>query len=951
MIPVLLGLWGCQPDVVVPPAPTRCDPCGETPVTEMSPETATRRIVAARADVKRPTFAGCVTPTARVVLNEVSPSNREALVDADAESVDWIELYNVDAVPVDLGGWTLTDDPDEPDAWTFPSVTLEPGEHLLVYASGKDRSRVVGSWETRIDRGHRWRYLEVDEEPDQGWFLSGYDDSDWDEGRSGFGRGDSDDATEIDAAVAYVRTELEVDAAELAELTALVLHVDFDDGFVAYLNGVEIAREAMGLADSGPPSWDALAWYRGEAKLPEGLPLPAIEVDPARLVAGTNTLALEVHDRAADSSDMSLVPFLSLGFATARGAGASPLLTLPEVELHTSFKLKSSGEGVALYDAGGCAVDELDWVPLRADESVGRQPDGTGPIGVFLEPTPGRPNTTEARPGFAVTPRIDPPSGLRSGPTTATLTAGSGAEVRVAWGGREPSDADEIYASPIEVGTAEEAVVLRARAWEDGLWPSRIATATWGFAPADPLLTVSVATDPANLWDEQTGIYAEDNVMAGWRRPAHFAAWEPDGSLAFAVDGSVEIHGGSSRKLPQKNLELSVGGGYGDDDAIEHAVYPGHSVTSFERLVLRGGGGDWLGCWTEECKDGAMLRDALMQAIASGTGIDHMGSRPARVYLNGQYWGLYFVNEKGDAHYLDTHHGEDDVDLLKNEGIPVQGDEHGYLGMIAWLRAHDLADPVHYAHAETLIDVDELQSYLALQTFYANTDWPGNNIKFWRPRDAGGRWRWMLFGTDFGLGLKQPRDHDTLAFALATDGDDWPNPPWSTELFRLLAASPEFTATFANRYAALLNTALAPDRTVAELHALAASIEAEIPRQAARWDGDEGAWAPEVASIERWLTHRPDHARENVVEAFGLDGTWTLSLDADPPGSGTFEVEGVAVDGSFDGTWFRGLPVTVTAHPAPGYAFDGWSDPALPAAATVTLDPRSPDVTLTGRFR
>jgi uncharacterized repeat protein (TIGR02543 family) len=110
-----------------------------------------------------------------------------------------------------------------------------------------------------------------------------------------------------------------------------------------------------------------------------------------------------------------------------------------------------------------------------------------------------------------------------------------------------------------------------------------------------------------------------------------------------------------------------------------------------------------------------------------------------------------------------------------------------------------------------------------------------------------------------------------------------------------------------------------------------------------------GEWQEQVEWIDRWLGQRPDYAREHVVSTFGLDGTWTLELSADPPGSGTFALHTVEVDGPFTGVYFRGVPVTITANPAPGYTFAGWSDPALGASSSVTLDPDGP-VALVARF-
>ncbi len=80
-----------------------------------------------------------------VSINEVMASNGETIADMDGDFEDWVEFYNYGDEPVDLEGYGFSDDYDNPFRWIFPSVTIDPGEYLLVWASGKDR-RPEGTW-------------------------------------------------------------------------------------------------------------------------------------------------------------------------------------------------------------------------------------------------------------------------------------------------------------------------------------------------------------------------------------------------------------------------------------------------------------------------------------------------------------------------------------------------------------------------------------------------------------------------------------------------------------------------------------------------------------------------------------------------------------------------------------------------------------------------------------
>lgn len=903
-----------------------------------------------------PTVPGVECETSGPLLNEVSPSNAGIIRDVDGDSPDWIEIVNTGTAPVDLAGWGLSDDPAEGVKWTFPSLVLAPGALQVVYASDKDRAQVVGSWDTRIDAGDEWRYLAVTGPVAGDWRAPAFDDSAWPVGPSGFGYGDEDDETEVEAHTLYVRKTLDLTEEEAADLAALWLHLDYDDGFVAYINGVEVARDGIGVPGK-PPAWDAFAEGDHEAELFEGGLPEAFALSAGALHAGSNTIAIEVHNHVATSVDLSLVPFLTLGFRTERAGRDSAILDLPLADLHTSFELSASGEPLRLYDATGCAVDAMEPAPLSADQSHGRNPEGA--LGYFMTPTPGAANTTEWRAGFAATPTFDPMPGWYAGGTDVTIAGDSASTIHYAMAGEEPDETDPTVSGPVATGAAGDAVVVRARAFQDGLWPSRIATGTYLIEEPARLPIVSVVTEPANLFDENTGIYVPGpdpgappdytraNFQQDWTRPVHVEMWEPDGTRAFAVDGGVQIHGGYTRIHPQKSLLVELGG-FGAEE-ITHDLFPGNGVESYDRFLLRAGGNDWLGCMDTHCSVGAMLRDPLAHALTGYMDIDAMASRPAEVYLNGEYWGIYYINERPDESYVADHYGEEDIDLLEAQSHAVAGDNIHWEQTLDYLRTHDLSTPEAWEHVQSIIDVEELASYLAFEVWFDNTDWPGNNVKRWRSRDDG-KWRWMLYDTDFGLGTYGvSATHDSLAAALDPMGPEWPNPPWSTELFRLMMASPDFKQLFVNRYADHMNTLLAPEATVPLLQTYADDIALEIPRHVDRWgswdDGvnvrsiEDDTWENEIGWIELWLERRPEHARGHVVANLGLEGTWDLHLDAEPVDGGTFRLAATTVGAPFDGVYFRGVPVTITALPAPGHTFAGWSDPSLPNSQTITIDP------------
>ncbi len=167
-----------------------------------------------------------------------------------------------------------------------------------------------------IEVGNDWRYFKGTEEPLSNWNEIGFDDSGWLIGPTGIGYGDGDDATELtdmqhNYFSVYARRKFTI--TDPGTVTGLLLSMDYDDGFVAYLNGVEVARANM---TGAPPAHDTPADSDHEASGGNpafAQPVEYYEVAPSLLVSGTNVLAVQAHNESLGSSDLSMIPTLQEG--------------------------------------------------------------------------------------------------------------------------------------------------------------------------------------------------------------------------------------------------------------------------------------------------------------------------------------------------------------------------------------------------------------------------------------------------------------------------------------------------------------------------------------------------------------------------------------------------------------------------------------------------------------
>ena len=182
----------------------------------------------------------------------------------------------------------------------------------LAIASNFAKAQSIDHWESAIYNTDTWSYYIGDDQVPNSWNAQTFDATSWATGSGGFGYGDNDDnTTTAQTTSIFIRKEFNISS--ISSITSAILHADYDDGFVAYLNGTEIARGNMA---GNPPAYDALATDIREAELYQGGLPQEYMMEPALwnslITNGANTLAIQIHNRSATSSDMSSNFFLSL---------------------------------------------------------------------------------------------------------------------------------------------------------------------------------------------------------------------------------------------------------------------------------------------------------------------------------------------------------------------------------------------------------------------------------------------------------------------------------------------------------------------------------------------------------------------------------------------------------------------------------------------------------------
>lgn len=308
---------------------------------------------------------------------------------------------------------------------------------------------------------------------------------------------------------------------------------------------------------------------------------------------------------------------------------------------------------------------------------------------------------------------------------------------------------------------------------------------------------INIVTDPDNLFDSEKGIYVTGehfekekvNLINGtplWKRD-YYPNWECNYNdrTMVAKDGYIEcyegqnliltqpikikIHGGWSRAASQKGLNLySV-----DRNGIETPFnYNFFNNDFYPTAITLTAGGD-------DTKTKSV--DYLVNNLTDKLNYSVTKYRPCIVFLDGEYWGLYYLSEKYDENYINYHYGVDkeNIIMIKSGSVEVgEGKDISYhKEMLDFCENTDFNDTNNITKLETIIDLDSYIDYYASLAYIGRSeDWPTGNYALWRTikkenNEYGDcRWRWMLYDVNSPTYLKTGNvEFDSIEYIRSID--------------------------------------------------------------------------------------------------------------------------------------------------------------------------------------
>jgi hypothetical protein len=291
------------------------------------------------------------------------------------------------------------------------------------------------------------------------------------------------------------------------------------------------------------------------------------------------------------------------------------------------------------------------------------------------------------------------------------------------------------------------------------------------------------------------------------------------------------------------------------------------------------------------------------------------------------------------------------------EGIP--GDELHYQKLIDFVSNNDLSQKENYDYVNTLIDIDNFITFQASEMYIGNGDWPNNNTRYWRKKTkqydpeaaygCDGRWRWVFYDLDGAFGGSCPNftpGFNSIKRATNTE----PLYFKYTQLLRSLLNNDNFKNNLLNRYSDLLNSNFLPKVVSSYVTEEKNLLENEMLEHVRRWRYPSVSttlinrnleipslieWKNIVDGMQNFASVRPINDRRRLMEYFFITDTFKVNLDVSNLAAGEIAVNSITINNKlagtnpiaypWKGTYFKNVPITLTAIPKPGYKFLHWT--------------------------
>lgn len=461
----------------------------------------------------------------------------------------------------------------------------------------------------------------------------------------------------------------------------------------------------------------------------------------------------------------------------------------------------------------------------------------------------------------------------------------------------------------------------------------------------------------ANFWkDDELPVHVE-----------YFEKGSSSTEKTWEIDAGISIIGNYSRYKPKKSVAIKMDNDDYGDKVLKYSFFSTRpEAKKMKSFNLRNNGNRF---WTD------YFGDPMLVSLMEGTEVDYQRSLQVVVFYNGEYFGIHDLRERLNRSFVETNYGIDSksINVVKNCANGDQGCVNGWAPsgtngasssefsqLVNSITGGNFAGENNqsYAQLKEKMNVSSFAQYMVAEMYIHNGDWPNNNIRAWGSPQNGHPFKFMIFDVDHGYGFNpgvmgfDTESQNMFQWVLGSatmNGQGGQQPggqgQWGGgmgmgmgmgmggnttigNMLKKLLENPDFKRLFINQGCILLNDYLTYEKVQKAVQAQLAMIpSSERSRDEQRWPRNQAKykWSPTGSDILQYAQSRTQNFRQEMANYFGLSGEANVSINVS--GSGSVLVEGMKLpSNNYQGKFFSGMEMEITAVPANGSIFSGWSD-------------------------
>ena len=517
----------------------------------------------------------------------------------------------------------------------------------------------------------------------------------------------------------------------------------------------------------------------------------------------------------------------------------------------------------------------------------------------------------------------------------------------------------------------DKAMIVRAVSKNEKGEFSQVITKTYFVTNEDlykyeDTTVISLVTDPENLFSPDFGIYVTGTMYQEWKNSDEYdpkqKLWDKNSKCNFFMKGTewereafltifdkgemilqqnvgIRVKGGATRNYPAKSFNIYARKKYGKSRIEADILNDNYDIN--ENLIT-----SYKGLSVRSVYDNSRIRDIIGRDIFySRKGLTFTNMKFSVLFLNGEYWGLYILQERLSDDFIEKNYliPSDNVVLAKDNEIE-DGPEEEYTKFKEFCIEYskkDLTDEKIYEEIKNFIDINSLIELFATGIYIGNSDWPGKNDGMWKNigeklegnEYSDGKWRFLIYDLDYSMN----------SYSVSTDSfkhaQSRVNRAEINSLFlSLLENNTDFQKRFVNIYCDYANEVYSPQKVKKILEKYRDNYIELVPNTLLRWGRSnfdsklegfancKSKYLNDIDSIINFYENRPNYTLQHMKDFIGLKGD-VIDLTIEIKGKGNVQINSIIPDvsnGKWTGKYFSRIPIKIKAIPQVGYYFKKW---------------------------